>query len=249
MITCEHLYKTYPEQLGEKAKQALKGISFSLTEGQTLGLVGANGAGKSTCIRILMDFMRPTTGSVRILGQSPKHPELRQHIGYLPEIASFPPSLSCMDLLEFAGKTSGMDKKDIDHRSQELLQRLKLYDERKRLLRTFSKGMQQRASFAMALIHNPKLLILDEPMSGLDPLGRAEIVNLIQELKQEGKSILFCSHLLNDVERIADDILILHHGEVLRHGSIQNLVTEANTSLEEVFLQTLRDFEHGAATC
>ena len=238
MIICDALTKTYPKQLGEKPKQALRGISFHLQQGRTLGLVGANGAGKSTCIRILMDFMRPTSGSVRIMSETPANHELRKKIGYLPEIASFPPSLTCRDLIRFAGQTAGMPASDIQERGDYWLHRLKLYDARKRLLRSFSKGMQQRASFAIALIHNPELLILDEPMSGLDPIGRAEIVSLIEELKSEGKSILFCSHLLNDVERLADEIVILHHGEVLKQGSTRELV-HGFTDLEALFLDTI----------
>jgi len=248
LILCQDLHKIYPEQLGEQPKKALQGIHFHLEKGKTLGLIGANGAGKSTCIRILMDFLRPTSGTVKILGKNPDQPRLRQNIGYLPELASFPPSLSCMDLLKFAGKTSAMSASDIQTRSEFLLKRLHLYDERKRLLRTFSKGMQQRASFAMALLHNPSILILDEPMSGLDPLGRAEIVALIQELKAQGKSILFCSHLLSDVERIADDIVILHQGKILRQGSITSLLSNKQ-SLEDLFLQTLDSYHAGVSPC
>ncbi|MDX8398124.1 MAG: ABC transporter ATP-binding protein [Mariprofundaceae bacterium] len=248
MITCNNLKKTYPKQLGEAAKQALDGISFTLKQGETLGFIGANGAGKSTCIRILMDFIRPTSGDLTVMGQSPKNPSLRQRVGYLPELASFPPNLTCMDLIRFAGQTTDMTKADTYEQGEYWLQRLKLYDSRNRLLRSFSKGMQQRASFAIALIHNPELLILDEPMSGLDPLGRAEIVSLIEELKDQGKSILFCSHLLNDVERLADNIMILHHGNVLLHGPTATLIQD-HKDLEALFIHTINLPTTGVSTC
>lgn len=242
MIQCHQLVKVYPPQLGSAPKQALNGISFELKQGQTLGMIGANGAGKSTCIRILMDFMRPTSGQVHLLGKSPQHPEIRKHIGYLPEIAHFPPSLTCMDLLKFAGTTCGMKTSQIVSRADMLLDRLKLNEARNRQLKSFSKGMQQRASFAMALIHNPDLLILDEPMSGLDPIGRAEIVSLIQDMKKQGKSILFCSHLLNDVERLADRIILLHHGSILLDENTSS-IQQQFPSLEKAFLHTIQHEE------
>ena len=223
-IQFDSVSKTYPKQIGEKASHtALKSISFTLNEGETLGLVGLNGAGKSTSIKMIMGFMRPSSGSIMVMGESPENPHIRSQIGYLPEIANFPQHLTCMDMMRFAGTTTGMSKKAIHTASEKWLNQLNIWEDRNRMLRNFSKGMQQRMSFAMALIHDPKLLILDEPMSGLDPLGRAEIVSLIQTLRAEGKSILFCSHLLDDVERLVNRLIILHRGTIAFDGDISEI--------------------------
>jgi len=224
MISFDEVHKTYPRQINRSpAQHALKGISFAFERGQTLGLIGQNGAGKSTSIRLMMGYMRPDSGRVLVMGEEHASPMLRRHIGYLPETSTFPANLTCMELLYFAGRCCDMSRKDIAARADGLLQRLGIFESRNRRLSEYSKGMQQRASFAAALIHDPQLLILDEPMSGLDPIGRAEIIALIHDLRHEGKSILFCSHLLDDVERITDKVAILHQGRILYDGAIADL--------------------------
>jgi ABC-2 type transport system ATP-binding protein len=224
MIKFDDVHKTYPKQINRSpAQHALKGVSFAFEKGQTLGLIGQNGAGKSTSIRLIMGYMRPDQGKVLVMGEEKSSPSLRQHIGYLPETSSFPSNLTCMELLQFAGRCCDMDARAIAERAEDLLLRLGIWEARQRRLSEYSKGMQQRASFAAALIHDPELLILDEPMSGLDPIGRAEIIALIHDLRSQGKSILFCSHLLDDVERITDQVAILHQGNLLYDGSIADL--------------------------
>lgn len=224
MIRFCDVHKTYPKQIGRfPANHALKGISFALGRGETLGLIGQNGAGKSTAIRLMMAYMRADQGTITVLGGEKNPPASRRHIGYLPEMSTFPPSLTCMELLRFAGRCCGMSKKKIAGRSDMLTRRLALRDVRNRGLSKYSKGMQQRASFAAALIHDPGLLILDEPMSGLDPIGRSEIIGLIHELREQGKSILFCSHLLDDVECITDHVAILHQGRLFYDGAVADL--------------------------
>lgn len=240
MLRFEQVHKTYAKQLGQPPHVALKGVSFRMEPGETLGLIGPNGAGKSTSIRLLLDFIRPDQGTIRIFDQPPQNPDIRLRIGYLPEVANFPQNVSCMDMLRFAGETCRMPRKEIMEAAEKWLNRLGLWPERNRLLRGFSKGMQQRASFALALIHNPELLILDEPMSGLDPLGRVDIVNLIRELREEGKSVLFCSHLLDDIERIAEQVLVLNRGNVLFQGAIPDLRQNENETLEEAFMRLIR---------
>jgi len=240
VVSYKQVQKTYPKQLGEQAKTALKGISFHLAQGETLGLIGPNGAGKSTTIRLLLDFIRPDQGEILLFGKPPGNPAQRRRIGYLPEVPSFPPNLTCMDVMRFAGDSCHMDRASMRASAEKWLTRLGLWEARNRLLRGFSKGMKQRASFAMALLHDPELLILDEPMSGLDPIGRAEIVDLIRELKAEGRSVLFCSHLLNDVERLVDRVLVLHEGEALFHGSVDELMTTSGQSMEEAFLNLVK---------
>jgi len=241
MIEFLSVHKQYEKQIGEKhAHVALRGISFELKQGQTLGMVGPNGAGKSTSIRLMMDFIRPTEGEIRILDKAPGDPAIRKQIGYLPETASFPKNLTCMEMATFAGITCGMNKKAIAEQSEKWLSRLGLWEHRNRLIRSFSKGMQQRMGFAMALLHDPELLILDEPMSGLDPLGRAEIVALTEGLRSEGKSILFCSHILTDVERLTDEVLILHKGKVCFHGGLEQIHQQTGeTNLETAFLNVI----------
>jgi len=207
--------------------------------GEALGMNGPNGAGKSTCIRLLLDFIRPDSGSIKIFGQSPKDPTIRQHIGYLPEVANFPQNVSCMDMMRFAGRSCQMRTESIAVTSETWLKRLGLWEDRNRRLRTYSKGMLQRTSFAMALIHNPELLVLDETMSGLDPIGRADIVTLIQELKERGKTILFCSHLLEDVERLVDRLIVLHQGRILFTGDLNSMKSKGGGSLEKGFISLI----------
>jgi ABC-2 type transport system ATP-binding protein len=228
MIRFSEVHKTYPRQINRApAQHALKGVSFALERGQTLGLIGQNGAGKSTSIRLIMGYMRPDRGRLSVLQDETASPRLRRHIGYLPEISSFPPNLTCMELLSFAGHCCDMPGKLIAERAEDLLQRLGIWHARQRRLSEYSKGMQQRASFAAALIHDPELLILDEPMSGLDPIGRSEIIALILDLRAQGKSILFCSHLLDDVERITEKVAILHQGRMLYDGAIADFCASA----------------------
>jgi len=251
MIQFAEVHKTYQKQINRSpAHYALKGISFALKQGQTLGLIGQNGAGKSTSIRLVMGYMRADQGKVIILGEERPSPLIRRHIGYLPETSTFPPNLTCMELLRFAGRCCDIPNALIRKRSEELLIRLGIHDARNRRLSEYSKGMQQRASFAAALIHDPELLILDEPMSGLDPIGRAEIIALIHDLREQGKSILFCSHLLDDVERITDDVAILHQGHMLYDGAISDLCAEqakssgqASLSLQDAFVSVVQGYQ------
>lgn len=241
-VVFSDVWKTYEQELGQKSQPALRGVTFSLRRGETMGLIGANGAGKTTCIRLLMDFIRPDSGSINLDGRSPEDTSLRRNIGYLPEIASFPASLTILDMLRFVGGTHGLPKSVLVDQSERWLRALELWDARKRPIRTFSKGMQQRASFVLALVPDPALLILDEPMSGLDPIGRAKITRLIQDLKVLGKTILFCTHILEDVDRLADRLLILHRGEKRFLGSPSELSAQYGTgSIVDGFLRAIEE--------
>ncbi len=187
-----------------------------------------------------MDFIRPNSGSVEVFGQPTNVVSLHSRIGYLPETANFPTSLTILDLIRFTGKTCDMTSVEINKRSELLLKKLGLWEARKKRLSGYSKGMQQRANFVLALLNDPELLILDEPMSGLDPLGRGQIIELIQSLKREGKTILFCSHILSDVDRLVDKLLILHKGEVLFDGFPLDFVNqEGCNEIESSFLKLL----------
>jgi len=247
VIFFENVSKTYAKQLGVLSQLALADVSFSLAQGGTIGLIGANGAGKSTCIKLLMDFIRPDSGSISILGTSPKNSAIRSRVGYLPETANFPANLTVLDMLRFTGGTCNLPPQDIRVASEKWLCCLGLWDARKRPLRNFSKGMQQRANFAIALLNDPDLLILDEPMSGLDPIGRVMISDLIQQLKDAGKTILFCSHILEDVDRLVDNILLLHKGKKLFYGPPADLaVQEQKTSIAEAFVSMVQKEESHA---
>lgn len=245
MIKFKSVSKVYAKEIGTAAHTALSGLSFSLEQGHTLGLIGANGAGKTTSIKLLMDFIRPSSGTIELFQAAPDAPQLRRRIGYLPEVANFPANLTVLDLLRFTAATCGISKAVRQERGQELLGLLDLWEARKRPLRTYSKGMQQRANFAIALINDPELLILDEPMSGLDPMGRKKIIDLISQLKVKGKSILFCSHILEDVDRLVDSILLLHKGKRLFFGSPAELVAQEGVpTLAEAFVHRVKQEEY-----
>lgn len=237
MVTFDCVWKRYAKELFRPAPPALQDLSFSLEGGRTLGLIGANGAGKSTSIRLLMDFIRPDNGTIRLFDRPATDLGLRNRIGYLPETASFPANLTILDLLRFTGASCGMATRLWQERGEWLLHELGIWEARKKRLRTYSKGMQQRANFVLALLNDPDLLVLDEPMSGLDPIGRGQIIDLIQRLKAEGKTILFCSHILGDVDRLVDQLLVLHKGRMLFHGLPGELLAAQDAAdIESAFL-------------
>jgi len=240
MITFHEVWKRYSKNIFRPAPSVLKDVSFSLPAEKALGLIGANGAGKSTSIRLIMDFIRPDKGAVRIFDRPASDLRHRNQIGYLPETANFPANLTLLDLIHFTAATCSMSSALRDKRAEQLLQELGLWDARHKRLRTYSKGMQQRANFVLALLNDPELLILDEPMSGLDPLGRGQIIDMIQRLKAQGKTILFCSHILADVDRLVDQLLVLHKGCVLFNGSPSEFLTQQEeASIEKAFLSLI----------
>jgi ABC-2 type transport system ATP-binding protein len=247
MLFFSNVWKTYTKELFTPSTIAVQDISFSLERGKALGLIGVNGAGKSTCIRMMLDFVRPDKGMIRLFGESPLHYSVRKRIGYLPEVASFPANLNILNLIRFTGATCDIARKDLRQRSEQWLRELDLWEARKKPLRAYSKGMRQRANFVLALINDPELLILDEPMSGLDPLGRDQITSLIRQLKDAGKTILFCSHILDDVDRLVDDVLLLHKGRKLFHGSPQVLAQQEGTAtMADAFVRVVQKEEHNA---
>lgn len=220
-------------------QQVLKSISLEIHEGEVFGFLGPNGAGKSTAINIILGFIKPNDGEVSINGISSENPSSRQPIGYLPENPYFSEHLTARELLEFSGIASGMDKRRLKERIDPILTKMELLPFKNRAVRTFSKGMKQRIGLAMAMISDPPILILDEPMSGLDPMGRRLVRDLILELKEDGKTIFFSTHILNDVEVLCDRIGVLHKGEIRYCGSTQEFT--ANTgNLEDSFLGLIR---------
>jgi ABC-2 type transport system ATP-binding protein len=198
-----------------------------VADGEIFGFLGPNGAGKSTTIKLLCDLIRPTSGRASILGQDVRQPEARRQIGYLPENPNFYAFLTGLELLEFHGTLHGMRQSFIQEHGERLLAMLELADAAHRPLRTYSKGMVQRLGIAAALIHDPQVLIFDEPMSGLDPVGRKLVADLMLDMRDRGKVVFFSTHILHDVEVICDRIGIITNGESRFIGTLPDMISES----------------------
>lgn len=191
---------------------ALKGLDLTIAKGEVFGFLGPNGAGKSTTIKLLMGLLRPTSGMATIMGMDASLAESRRHVGYLPENPSFYDYLSAEEYIAFVGSQFKMDSALLVLRSEEVLKRLDLWEARKRPMRGYSKGMVQRVGLAQALVHDPDVYVLDEPMSGLDPIGRALVKDIIRDLKQRGKTVFFSTHITSDVEAVCDRVGVISNG-------------------------------------
>ncbi len=230
------LEKTYMVGFWRKRpKRALLPLHLQVEEGEIFGFLGANGAGKTTTLKMLMGLVFPTSGSARILGRDWTDPEVKAQLGFLPEQPYFYDSLTAHELLNYYGQLSGVPAKDRKHRVEEVLHRVGLTDVEGVQLRKFSKGMLQRAGIAQAILHNPKLLFFDEPMSGLDPLGRREVRDLMQQLKQEGKTVFFSTHILSDAEALCDRVAIIHKGELRGVGAVEALTSGIQAKVEVIW--------------
>lgn len=214
MIHFSNVSKTYNPGLFKKKVRAVSDLNLEIFPGEVFGLIGPNGAGKSTTIRLLLSLIRPDSGQIFFQNKPLKEINLQSHIGYLPENPYLYDHLTFLELLRFCGKTSGLSAKAISKRSLDLMEKLDLLAAQNRPLRTFSKGMLQRAGICFALLHDPSVVILDEPMSGLDPIGRKMVFDLVVDLKAAGKTVFFCSHILSDVERLCDRIGLMVMGRL-----------------------------------
>jgi ABC-2 type transport system ATP-binding protein len=194
---------------------ALKGLSLTVAAGEVFGFLGPNGAGKSTTIKLVMGLLRPTSGTAQIMGMDASQAESRRHVGYLPENPAFYDYLSAEEYVAFVGSQFRMEKSLLAQRSEEVLKRLDLWEARKRPMRGYSKGMVQRVGLAQALVHDPDVYILDEPMSGLDPIGRALVKDIILDLKKRGKCVFFSTHITDDVEKVCDRVGVINKGQLL----------------------------------
>ena len=217
---------------------AVRDISFAIEDGERVAFIGPNGAGKSTTLKMLMGLVFPTGGSARMLGQVWTNPEVKAQIGFLPEQPYFYDYLTAHELLDYYGQLSGVPARDRKHRIEEVLDQVGLADIKGVQLRKFSKGMLQRAGIAQAILHNPKLVFFDEPMSGLDPLGRREVRDLIEQLKQDGKTVFFSTHILSDAEALCDRVAIIHQGELRGTGAIEELTSSVQGKVEVVWQGT-----------
>jgi ABC-2 type transport system ATP-binding protein len=224
MIKIEHLHKTYRSGFLMKPKLALKDVSFSVEPGQVYGFIGPNGAGKSTTIKVLTGLLNYDSGTVLVNGISPRDVKSRRFIGYSPEQPYFYDYLTGRELLRFYGKLAGLDGAELDKRigwALDLLHANKDWIDRR--LRSYSKGMMQRVGIAQAILGKPKLLILDEPMSGLDPMGRRDVREAIMELNRDGVTIFYSSHLLSDVESISHKVAMIVDGKIVREGTVDEI--------------------------
>lgn len=228
-----------------KKNQALTDLSLTIAQGEVFGFLGPNGAGKSTTIKLLLGFLKPESGHLRILGKTVGQDEFRHRIGYLSEFPVFYDHLTARETLLLSGRLSGITHQGIAQRIPMLLERMNLGEATNRRVGGFSKGMKQRLGMANALVHDPDVLIFDEPMSGLDPVGRHQIKNLIAELKQEGKTIFFSSHILSDIEALCDRIGIIHKGALLYTGGLEDFLA-TGMSLEERFVRVIEEANHAS---
>jgi len=237
-IKFESISKSF--SLGLKRRKVLHELSVEIKEGEVFGFLGPNGAGKSTAIKLLLGFIRPDSGIIKIKNCVAGNDKYLDHIGYLPETPCFYENLTAREILSFSGKASGMKGHEIKEKSDEILKRLNLLHAAKSQIKTFSKGMKQRLGLAVAILHDPEIFIFDEPMSGLDPMGRHLITDVILELRQRGKTVFFSSHILSDVEKLCDRISILNEGNLLFSGLIEG-VKQYGSTLEESFIHIVEE--------
>jgi ABC-2 type transport system ATP-binding protein len=233
-----------PSRRGDPPKVAVKDLSLEVRQGEVFGFLGPNGAGKTTTMNVLLGFLAPTAGEAYLFGVNVRNPIARQRIGYLPELTYYYRFLTAEEILRFYARLFGLNGVEAERRIDRLLKLVELEHARNRQLKHYSKGMQQRVGLAQALINDPDLLILDEPTSGLDPLGRMKVREIIQRLKQEGKTVFFSSHELGEVETVCDRVAIVHQGELKVVGRVDELVRTHQANLEQVFLKII-----GYPTC
>ena len=226
IVETRNLTKTYRDFWGRKKKTALNALDLSIHKGEIFGLLGPNGSGKTTTIKLLLGLLFPTTGDAYVFGESSANVEKNERIGYLPEESYLYRFLNAEETLDFYGRLFDIPPEVRRTRAAELIDVVGLNADKKRILREYSKGMRQRIGLAQALINDPDLIILDEPTSGLDPLGTRWMKDLILDLKKKGKTILMCSHRLDDVQDVCDRIAILYNGDLQEQGAVSKLVED-----------------------
>jgi ABC-2 type transport system ATP-binding protein len=241
LIQVKNLEKTFKET------KVIKGLNFDLEPGKCVALIGANGAGKTTTLKMLSGLLKPSKGSIRFEGGK-KGDDIRKLIGYLPQHPVFHEWMTASEFLEYTGKLSGLSSREAKLRSDELLELVGIADAKNRRIGKYSGGMKQRLGIAQAIIHRPKLIILDEPVSALDPFGRREVLELLEKLKQEA-TVLFSTHILNDAEEVCESILFLHNGEIIESGTMdefrekyqQSKIDLVFKESPEVYLDSISD--------
>ncbi len=232
VLSAQRLAKTYRKPFTRRRVDAVRGVSFDARRGEIFGFLGPNGAGKTTTIKMLMGLIAPTAGVMEMFGQRAPAHELRARVGFLPENPYVYPYLSSREFVTLCGRLSGLRGANLRKRVFDVIERVGMSAAMDRAARTLSKGMLQRVGLAGALVHDPELLVLDEPMSGLDPVGRKAVRDLIVEEKARGRTVFFSSHILSDVELLCDRVCILRKGEVVVSGTLLDLLAEGKRRSE-----------------
>jgi ABC-2 type transport system ATP-binding protein len=245
IVRVDGVVKDFRPGFGLRRKRVLHGISFRVREGEIFGFVGPNGAGKTTTLKVLMGLIRATHGSASILGRDVRETAFRRHVGFLPENPYFYDYLDGREILRFYARLSGVARGEREERVERLLAWVGLADAADARLRTYSKGMLQRIGIAQALVHDPDVVFLDEPMSGLDPIGRKEIRDLILRLKGEGKTIFMNTHILSDVEMLCDRVAIIVNGRIRHEGPTDALQMEGEREVDVVLSGITPDLATG----
>jgi ABC-2 type transport system ATP-binding protein len=252
IVRVSEVAKDFRPGLGLRRKRVLHGISFGVREGEIFGFVGPNGAGKTTTLKILMGLIRPTSGRATILGHDVRETAFRRHVGFLPENPYFYEYLTGREILSFYARLSGLPRAGRRAGIEALLEQVGLTHAADARLRTYSKGMLQRVGIAQALVHDPRVVFLDEPMSGLDPIGRKEIRDLILRLRAEGKTVFMNTHILSDVELVCDRVAIIARGRIVHEGVIDEFLASGERETDIVFGRLAADLaealeeHHGA---
>ncbi|MFK7894271.1 MAG: ABC transporter ATP-binding protein [Myxococcota bacterium] len=241
IVRVDQVVKDFRPGFGLRRKRVLHGVTFQVHEGEIFGFVGPNGAGKTTTLKVLMGLIRPTEGEAQILGRNVAESEFRDQVGFLPENPYFYPFLTAREILDFYARLTGVDGASRAARVDELLEMVKLSHAADARLRTFSKGMLQRVGVAQALIHDPAVVFLDEPMSGLDPIGRKEIRDVILALRDAGKTVFMNTHILPDVEMICDRVAIIVKGAIRHQGPIEEFLSDRDITSEIVLAHLSSD--------
>ena len=255
VIQIRNLTKIYRDFWGRKKVQALNSLSLDINKGEVFGLLGPNGSGKTTTMKLLLGLLFPTEGEISILGKPATDVSKNERIGYLPEESYLYRFLNAEETLDFYGRLFKMSTAERRERTTQLIEQVGLAHARRRQLKEYSKGMTRRIGLAQALINNPELVLLDEPTSGLDPLGTRDMKDLILKLRDEGKTVIMCSHLLADVQDVCDRIAILYNGELKELGRVEDLLKEQGetqllaSELSEVAVTEIRSVleKHGAS--
>lgn len=228
VVDVQDLTKIYPGGMRKRGIVALDCVTLSVRQGEVFGVLGPNGAGKTTFLRVLLGLTQPTSGSAGIAGFTPSDPRSRQKVGYLPENHRFPGHLTGLGLLEFTGRLYGMAQAEIDARTDYLLELVGMEKWASTKIKKYSKGMSQRIGLAQALMCDPEMLLLDEPTDGVDPVGKIEIRQVLEKMRGEGKTIVLNSHLLSEVEAIADRVGILLKGKLIRISTVDALISRGS---------------------
>lgn len=224
VISIRNLSKVYRDFWGRKKVNAVKSLSLDVHKGEIFGLLGPNGSGKTTTMKMLLGLLFPTSGEINVLGKPAHDVEKNERIGYLPEESYLYKFLNAEETLDFYGQLFNMSAKERKERRDQLIEKVGIQHARRRQLKEYSKGMTRRIGLAQALINNPDLVLLDEPTSGLDPLGTKDMKDLILDLRDQGKTVVMCSHLLADVQDVCDRIAILYQGELKVLGRVDELI-------------------------